>query len=314
MRRTLKRFWFLIALVTVIAGGVGFAPALHAASASIPRGLLIAAVMLVTALPIDFRKTGRAAGLGRAIALAMALSCVAAPLLGALAGLVLQPQLAAGLLVATAAPCTLASAAVWTRRGHGNDAAAVSVTLLTNLVCFLVLPAWTLLILGRSAGQAGFFASLATKLLLCVVTPIAAAQLLRLWPAAARACDRGKLSLSLAAQCGVLTMAFVGAVESGLTLRAMDQPLTPADWLLVALTAAAVHSVLLLAGWRAALAAGLGRAEAVAVAIAGSQKTLTVGIGIALEFGGLAIFPMIAYHILQLVIDTVFVDRVRRAP
>jgi hypothetical protein len=38
-----------------------------------------------------------------------------------------------------------------------------------------------------------------------------------------------------------------------------------------------------------------------------------VGLAIAIDFGGLAVLPMVAYHIEQLLIDTVLADRLRRA-
>ena len=50
---------------------------------------------------------------------------------------------------------------------------------------------------------------------------------------------------------------------------------------------------------------------AVAVGFAGSQKTLMVGLTIALQFGGLTILPMLAYHVLQLLIDTLLANRLR---
>ena len=62
----------------------------------------------------------------------------------------LRGDLAVGLLVAAAAPCTLASAAVWTRRAGGNDAVALMVTIGTNLTCFVVTPLWLLVTTGRA--------------------------------------------------------------------------------------------------------------------------------------------------------------------
>lgn len=303
--------WFLIALALALVVGISCSASLKPLADAVPRTALIGAVMFVTAMPIDLRGFRDAAGAGWAVALAIAINAVAAPPLGWLASHLLPTELATGLVVATTAPCTLASAAVWTRRGNGNAAVAVAVTVATSLGCFVVLPLWTRLLLGTSAGDERFFAALALKLVACVVVPLMAAQMLRLAPAAPRLASNAKTGLGLAAQLGVLTMALLGAIESGERLAQMETPISAMDWSLVALTAAATHTVLLVLGWRTAALAGIGRAEAVAVAIAGSQKTLAVGVGIALEFGGLAIFPMIAYHVLQLIIDTLFVDRLR---
>jgi sodium/bile acid cotransporter 7 len=55
----------------------------------------------------------------------------------------------------------------------------------------------------------------------------------------------------------------------------------------------------------------LPRKDQAAVAFAGSQKTLMIGLAIAVEFGGLAVLPMMAYHVGQLLVDTLLADRLR---
>jgi sodium/bile acid cotransporter 7 len=72
-----------------------------------------------------------------------------------------------------------------------------------------------------------------------------------------------------------------------------------------------VHLTLLFIGLGSARLLGMGHADSAAVAIAGSQKTLMVGIYVALEFGPLAILPMIAYHSAQLLLDTIIADRLQ---
>lgn len=312
MIQALRKQWFLLLLGVCLFAGLLIPANINAVTSHIPRLWLIAGIILATALPIDFASALRVRGAIKAIGFAILLSTVAAPLLGFAAGKALPTELAIGLLVATVSPCTLASGAVWTRRGGGNDAITLTVTVLTNLSCFVVLPFWVALLLGKSVEVDA--ASLAFKLLLCVALPITLAQLARLSPAIASWAADKKPLLNLISQLGVLTMALIGAVAAGLKLASLPQPITPGTWALVAITAAIVHTALLLTGWYGSLATGLKHPEAVAVAIAGSQKTLAVGIGVALEFGGLAIFPMIAYHILQLVIDTIFADRVRSLP
>lgn len=311
MLLAIQRRWFLFALAAVLLSGLTLGSSLLPLTHAIPRIWLIASILFVTTLPIDFRQALAAKGAGGAVVLATLLSTIAAPLLGWLASQMLHPELAIGLFIASASPSTVASAAVWTRRGGGNDAAAVLVTLITNGACFVVLPFWAATLLSQSVDVSGGF--LVKKLLLCVVLPMIAAQLLRLLPAVARWSCKNTPSLSVAAQLGVLTIALIGATESGVKLQSLQIPLTLLDWGTMIAAAAAVHLVLLLGGWRLARGLGMRTPEALAVAISGSQKTLTVGVGVALVYGGLAIFPMIAYHLLQLVVDTVFVDRIRSA-
>lgn len=54
---------------------------------------------------------------------------------------------------------------------------------------------------------------------------------------------------------------------------------------------------------------GLRRPQQTAVAIAGSQKTLMVGLQLAIDCS-VSTVPMVAYHLSQLLIDTVFASKV----
>lgn len=312
MRRRLLKAWFLIVLAIALIVGLSQGPSLTPAADAVPRTALIAGIMFLTALPIDLAASSKGKAAWAAVGLAVLLSSVVAPLFGWAASLVTPARLATGVIVAAASPCTLASGIVWVRRGNGNDAVAMLVTLITNLGCFLVMPFWLTVSLGSSFD--GEMPNLIPKLLACVVAPIVVAQTLRRLPAVKKFSQHFKPALSVAAQIGVLSMAFIGAIRAGDNLHNMPESIAAADWLLVILATAVVHVGLLALGWRGAKALGMATPEAVSVAISGSQKTLAVGVGIALEFGGLAIFPMIAYHVQQLLIDTVFVDRIRNRP
>ena len=80
------------------------------------------------------------------------------------------------------------------------------------------------------------------------------------------------------------------------------------DLLLMLLAVLVVHLTMFYAGMAAAHAFGMGREDSVAVGFAGSQKTLTVGLQVGLELQ-ISILPMVAYHVVQLVVDTVIADR-----
>jgi sodium/bile acid cotransporter 7 len=112
-------------------------------------------------------------------------------------------------------------------------------------------------------------------------------------------------------------MVFVGAVECGRQLHQLEGGVAPLAGHIVAmmLLVAAVHTVAWFCGYGASHALGVAREDAIGVAFAGSQKTLMVGLAIAIDFGGLAVLPMVAYHVEQLIIDTVLAERLRtRAP
>lgn len=302
-----RQHWFLLALAVVLVGGVAIGPLAAESANAFPRRTLVAAILFVTALPVDLGRTASTRAAVIAVLLAVFVSTVAAPVVGFGLSQLLPPAIGVGLFAIAASPCTMASAAVWTRRGGGNDAVALAVTLVTSLACFVVMPGWAWLLLGEEiAVPAG---SLTTTLLVCVAAPVAAAQLARRLRPLARWATRHKTPLTVAGQVGILGVVLLGAIRAGADLRTLGEPLGAGVWIAVPTLAAVAHGCLFLGAGSLARAAGLPRAEAVAVAVAGSQKTLAVGVGIAGDFGPLALFPMVAYHVAQLVIDTLLVPR-----
>jgi len=83
---------------------------------------------------------------------------------------------------------------------------------------------------------------------------------------------------------------------------------------LVLVAVLAVHLAALWLGCRLARLLRMANDDVPAVAFAGSQKTLMVGLDVAITYyGGLAILPMVAYHVGQLLVDTLIADRWRSA-
>ena len=218
--------------------------------------------------------------------------------------LITNEQVAKGLLVAAVTPCTLASASVWTRKAGGNDSVSIMVTLLTNLLCFLIAPLWLLFYFGSSEGvEAITMTAMVVKLGTLVVLPMALAQLTRIHrPTAQRSTDHKKY-FSIAAQCGILSMVFMGAIKvaellkSGADERVMLLVMT-------VLSVVSVHSSVFWIGLWIGKALKLPREDYIAISFAGSQKTLMVGLLICMELGVLVI-PMVLY-VCQLFVDTLF--------
>ena len=150
-----------------------------------------------------------------------------------------------------------------------------------------------------------------TGLVLLIVVPIVLAQLLRQWRTVGAWATRHKKSLSYFAQFGVLTMVLIGAVSSGEKLLAAegDSILTVANVALLVAGVTFVHVTVLWLGLRLSAALGFSWPDSIAVAFAGSQKTLMVGAYVATAVGPLAILPMVAYHAVQLFVDTLIADR-----
>ena len=215
-----RQRWFLMTLIAVLWTGMAWPGRIGPLIHGLPSDLVVALVTFVMALPLETSALWRAARRPGPAWLAVALNSGLAPPLGWLASRILTAELAIGVIVATTVPCTLATAAVWTRRARGNDAVAFLVTIITNMLCFVVVPAWLWLLAGTDV-QADIsraeidYGRIAFGLILLVVLPIIAAQLLRQLSAVATWASRQKEVLSYIAQCGVLVMVLIGAVKCG---------------------------------------------------------------------------------------------------
>jgi len=182
------------------------------------------------------------------------------------------------------------------------------VTVLTNLACFVVLPFW-LLVLTRHSAQINSL-DIVAKLAVLVVLPMVLAQLIRLAPPVARWSVRFKTPLGLVAQVGVLWMVFIGAIQMGISLRTTAGNSLIGQLPLMIAVVLTVHTVTLFLGIVSARALRFSADNQIAVGLAGSQKTLMVGLQVSLELG-VSVLPMITFHVGQLLIDTLVVDRWR---
>jgi solute carrier family 10 (sodium/bile acid cotransporter), member 7 len=278
-----------------------------------PQDSAVASVLFVMALGLETRSVWNAVRRPTAAILAFTVNLGLVPPLAWLAGRLIDTSLAEGMIVAATVPCTQASAAVWTRRAGGNPTIAVLTTMTTSLACFVVTPAWLELLVGRPGGSGKSFGALMLRLGLVVALPIVVGQLLRAIPRIRAFAVRRAFALGLYTQIGILSMVFVGAVECGQQLHQLEGGVAPLAGHIAAMIVlvAAVHTVAWFSGYGAGHALGVPRDDTIGVAFAGSQKTLMVGLAIAIDFGGLAVLPMVAYHVEQLIIDTVLAERLR---
>jgi sodium/bile acid cotransporter 7 len=312
MLAILRQRWFLLGLIGVLYAGIAWPQAMQPISGWLPGDVIVAVVTFMMALPLETSVLWSAVRRPGPAWLAAGLNSGVAPPLGWLVSRALPAELATGVVLAASVPCTLATAAVWTRRAGGNDAVAFLVTMITNLACFVVVPAWLLLLVGVRADVD--FRRIVIGLITLVVLPIITAQILRQWSPVGIWATRHIAMLSTAAQLGVLLMVFVGAVEAGRRLAGLDHGsvVSAGSIALMIAAVAAVHGVLLGLGFGLSRLLRIPRANAIAVAFSGSQKTLMVGAYLALSVGPLAILPMVAYHATQLVVDTLVADWLRK--
>jgi solute carrier family 10 (sodium/bile acid cotransporter), member 7 len=301
--------WFLLALLALLVLGMGWPGEVGPRIAWLKADWLVAIVTFIMALTLETSAIWSSLRRPGAALLGAGMNAGVCPPLGWLASRWLPPELAVGVIVASVVPCTLATAAVWTRRAGGNDAVSFLITMITSLACFLVVPGWLWLLSGVQANVD--YPAIVTGLMLHVAVPIVLAQLLRQWRPLGNSATEHRKLLSWLAQIGVLAMVLVGAVRSGETLAAVDEHsiLTVTNLAVMIAAVAAVHISALLVGLQISRSLGIAWPDSIAVAFAGSQKTLMVGAYVALAIGPLAILPMVAYHAVQLFVDTLIADR-----
>ncbi len=311
MLHSIHRHWFMVALVATLALGAFGSSSLEPVTAKIPRHWIIATVLLVMTLPLRIEAMWDVLRQPLPAFMAVVINGGVLPLMAWAVSPLLDDQLSIGLIVASAVPCTITAAAVWTRRAGGNDAVALLVTMITNLVCFLVIPAWLRVTVGGTGQTIVDSHGIVVKLVWMVVLPIVAAQGLRkALPRSGEWATQHKQGLGVFCQFGILSMVLIGAVQCGQTLAHIQQ-----DWrglagqiVLMLGLVALLHLMAWQMGYWLSRRMGFSRADGLAVAFAGSQKTLMVGLAVALDYGGLAVLPMMAYHAFQLLADTVLAD------
>ncbi|MHC4473944.1 MAG: bile acid:sodium symporter family protein [Planctomycetota bacterium] len=299
------RWWFLPLLLIVLVGGP-FVPG-PGRGVSEHVDVLIVAVLFLMSVTLPLSRLIAAARNGRALLLSFAVTYVVVPASCLAAARLLFPgdaALTTGLLVLGALPCTLASAAVWTRLARGNDAVPVVFTALSNGLTFLVLPAILYATL-RQWVRVDVFA-MSTRLVVFVALPVVAGQVVRaLFP---RACEVVRASVSVVCRLLVLLIVLVAVSRASSEIR--GDPLLVASLFLVALV---VHLIALGAAGRGARALRIVGPDAVGTLFAASHKSLYVGVYVAAEFypdlPG-ALIPLVAYHVTQLAVDTIVADRI----
>ncbi len=305
----LKQQWFLISLILCLGLGIWWCESLEPLARSRPlRQTVLACVMFVTAWSLETSVVVKTLFRPGAALLASVINLGLIPLLAKPLSLWLGSELAVALIVATATPCTLASAAVWTRRAGGNDVIAVLTTVITNGVCFLVMPFWIVAWVGREL-EGISFVDMMNRLLMLVIAPMVIAQLTRINRRIATWSTARKHELGLFALLGVLLMVVVGAVETGLRM-ADGERFAWGEWIWVGISCAALHFGSWWLGFRVTNWCGFPRGDAIAVGFAGSQKTLMVGLVICLQLG-VSVLPLVMYHAIQLIGDTLIADRLR---
>lgn len=321
MAATLRRHWFLVALAVLIPGGllIGFRSESAAGAVADlvqPRWITAAALFLMS-FTLDSSQLSRSLKAPGPVLLASVVNLGLLPLAALLLSLAqLLPDFRYGLIVAAAAPCTMAAASVWTRQAGGNDAVSLLVTLLTNSVCVVVTPFW--IRLGTGADTDLGFGDMAIRLLAAVLIPGCLGQTLRMHRRAREFAVAQKKRISVAAMVCILLLVASSSLNCGAQLAGGGTPPSAVAIGFVWVCCVGLHLGAMSFAVFVARLTGVTDFDRPAVAFASSQKTLPIGVMMAHEISAaagvpFAVFPMLMFHASQLLIDTPIANRMARA-
>ena len=307
----LRVYWFLLGLALVVTIGlVGHSPLQTLTQFSWLMSGLAFAVMAMMAAPIPLEMVRQTVGRPWPAVLASMINLAVVPLLGWVASQWLPLELAGGLIVASAVPSTLTSAAVLARKAGGDDSVCIFATLITNISCVVITPFWMIVLLGVSVQLS--MLDMIANLSLIVLLPIAMVQLLRYRSQKfCRLADRSRIQLSVLCQLGILIMVLMGSVQMGVRWSSQESQGRPIEvWqvVIVIFLGLLVHLAAFYISWVVARRTGISRTQAKAVSFSGSQKTLMIGLNLAIQCG-VNILPMVTYHIFQLVVDAIIAEK-----
>jgi sodium/bile acid cotransporter 7 len=210
----------------------------------------------------------------------------------------LSPPLWTGLLLLCLLPSTVQSSIAFTSIARGNVPAALCAATASNLLGILLTPLLCGLLLHA---QGGFSARAVGDVVLQLLVPFAAGQLVRPWIAAWAGNNKTLLGL---VDRGSILLVVYAAFSEGVTHGIWHQLDAAQLVTLLLADAALLGAVLLSTAWVSRLL-GFDRADAITTVFCGSKKSLASGLPMAsvLFAGqpvGLIVLPLMLFHQIQL--------------
>ncbi|MFD4988508.1 bile acid:sodium symporter family protein [Streptomyces sp. NPDC058374] len=246
----------------------------------------------------------------------LACTFVVFPLLGLAArGLVpwlLTPALYGGFLFLCLVPSTIQSSIAFTSIAKGNVPAAICAGSFSSLAGMVLTPLLAVVLLGSSGG--GFSADSAVKIVLQLLAPFLAGQLLRRWIGGFLV--RHKRIIGFVDRGSILLVVYT-AFSQGVVAGIWQQVTWPRLLALLAVEAVLL-TVMLALTWYGAARMGFDRADRIAVQFAGSKKSLAAGLPMATvlfaSHASMAVLPLMLFHQMQLMVCAVIAKRRARDP
>lgn len=306
MQKYIAKRWFFLLMLIGLAAASRYPQELDRLLAPISIKWIAAAALFAMSLGLQARDFRKVVEHPLGLVWALCLSFLVAPAIcAAFAFSLLSGDYQLGLLVTGCLPCTLTSAALWTRLAGGNEVLSLVVTITSNILVVVLTPLALIVLTGRTV--AFDLVAVMSGLLVFAVIPIVVGQIIRWSPAGANMADRAGPVLRMACRFLVLLMILIAAVDARLSLEEEGRIWTfNGELITVGLACVGAHTLTLILGYLSARWP-LGPDNAIAVAISGSQKTLPVGAFLLTEYFPefpLAIVPLLFYQVGQLLVDT----------
>ncbi|MGV9453480.1 bile acid:sodium symporter family protein [Streptomyces sp. NPDC003635] len=233
------------------------------------------------------------------------------PLLGlaarGLVPVILTDPLYQGLLFLTLVPSTVQSSIAFTSIARGNVPAAICAGSFSSLIGIVATPLLAASLLGGNGG--GFSADSVVKIVLQLLVPFVAGQLLRRWIGGF--VTRHKKVLGLVDRGSILLVVYT-AFSAGM-VQGVWHRVSPGRLAGLLAVEAVLLAVMLLLTWYGAKALRFGREDRIAIQFAGSKKSLASGLPMAsVLFGAhasLAVLPLMLFHQMQLMVCAVIAKR-----
>ncbi len=238
-------------------------------------------------------------------ALVLAFTYVLFPLVGLLAlplnGWLLEPELYVGLIFLCALPSTVQSSIAFTSIARGNVAAALCAASASNLLGVVVTPVLVGLLLSRQG--VGFSSSSIEKLVLQLLLPFFAGQLLRRWILGFVTHHKGILGL---VDRGSILLVVYGAFSEGV-VSGLWSRISVQAFAVVFVLAALLLAIILTLTTFVSRRMGFRVEDEITIVMCGSKKSLASGVPIATVLFppaavGVTVLPLMVFHQLQLVV------------
>ncbi len=311
MRAFLIGHWFLFILAAAVVVTLVAPGAVRPATDYLEPRPTIALSMFLMAWTMPTRTLVVELRAPYASAWAVVLSYGLVPLFAWLLGSFAPDNVRIGLILVATAPCTLASAVLWTRMAGGNEAVALMTVMGTTFTSWFLTTAWLYALTGTEFSLDA--TAMMQDLVLSLIVPVIVGQILRLVPALAWIADHKKIALSIMSQCLVLAMVLKAGVSAGEKLQGAAGWAVPGIFLWSIVLAVALHLLALASGLFTSRWLGFDRGRQIAVGFSASQKTLQVSLMLYEQYFKdqypFAVMPLLFYHVGQLLLDTIIARR-----